>query len=58
MDQIENAVEYATSDQTPYTSAQVIAIAYQLVFQTVLFLGKELKLVFNISFPKIMGLPE
>ena len=38
MDQIENAVEYATSDQTPYTSAQVIPIAYQLVFQTVLFL--------------------
>ena len=37
-DQIENAVEYAAACQTPYTSEQVVAVAYQLVSQTGLFL--------------------
>ena len=36
--QIENAVEYAAAGQTPYTSEQVVIVAYQLVFQTGLFL--------------------
>ena len=37
-DQIENAVEYTAAGQTPYTHEQVVAVAYQLVFQTGLFL--------------------
>ena len=37
-DQIENAVEYASAGQTPYTPEQVVAVAYQLVFKTGLFL--------------------
>ena len=37
-DQIENAVEYAAAGQTPYTPEQVVVVAYQLVFQTCLFL--------------------
>ena len=36
-DQIENAVEYASAGQTPYTPKQVGAVAYQLVLQTGLF---------------------
>ena len=38
-DQIENAVEYAAAGQTLYTPDQVVAVDYQLVFQTVLFLN-------------------
>ena len=38
-DQIKNAVEYAAASQTPYTPKQVVAVAYQLVFQTGLFRG-------------------
>ena len=38
-DQVENAVEYAAASQTLYTPAQFFAIAYQLVFQSGLFLG-------------------
>ena len=38
-DRVENAVEYAAAGQTMYTPKQVVAIAYQLVFQTGLFLG-------------------
>ena len=37
-DQIENAVKYATTGQTTYTPEQVVAVAYQIVFQTGLFL--------------------
>ena len=36
-DQVENAVEYAASGNTPYTPEQVVSVAYQLVFQTGLF---------------------
>ena len=35
--QVENAVDYASSGYTPYTPAQVVGIAFQLVFQTGLF---------------------
>ena len=37
-DQMENDGEYAAAGQTPYTPDQVVAVAYQLVFQTGLFL--------------------
>ena len=37
-DQIENAVGYVAAGQTPYTHEQVVVVAYQLVFQTGLFL--------------------
>ena len=37
-DQIENSVKYAAADQNLYTIEQVVAVAYQLVFQTGLFL--------------------
>ena len=37
IDQVENAVEYASAGDTPYTPAQVIGIAFQLVFQTGIF---------------------
>jgi hypothetical protein len=35
--QIENSIDYAAAGNTPYTPAQVLAIAYQIVFQTGLF---------------------
>ena len=35
--QIENAIDYASAGNTPYTPAQVLAIAYQIVFQTGIF---------------------
>ena len=35
--QVENAVDYASTGDTPYTPAQVVGIAFQLVFQTGLF---------------------
>ena len=38
MDQIENSVKYTAAGQTPYFPEQVVAVAYQLVFQTGLFL--------------------
>ena len=34
---VENAVDYASAGDTPYTPAQVVGIAFQLVFQTGLF---------------------
>ena len=34
IDQVENAVDYASAGDTPYTLAQVVGIAFQLVFQT------------------------
>ena len=37
IDQVENAVDYASTGDTPYTPAQVVGIAFQLVFQTSLF---------------------
>ena len=37
IDQVENAVDYASAGDTPYTPAQVVGIAFQLVFQTSLF---------------------
>ena len=37
IDQVENAVDYASAGDTPYTPAQVAGIAFQLVFQTGLF---------------------
>ena len=38
MDQIENTVKYAAAGQTLYTPEQVVAVAYQLMFQTSLFI--------------------
>ena len=35
--QIQSAVEFATAGSTPYSPAQVLAVAYQLVFQTGIF---------------------
>ena len=35
--QIENAINYAAAGNTPYSPAQVLAIAYQIVFQTGIF---------------------
>jgi hypothetical protein len=35
--QMENAIDYASAGNTPYTPAQVLAIAYQIVFQTGIF---------------------
>ena len=32
--QVKNAVEYASVEDTPYTPAQVVGIAFQLMFQT------------------------
>ena len=37
IDQIENAVDYASAGDMPYTPSQVIGISFQLVFQTGLF---------------------
>ena len=37
IDQVENAVDYASAGDTPYTLAQVVGIAFQLVFQTGIF---------------------
>ena len=37
IDQVENAVDYASVVDTPYTPAQVVAITFQLVFHTGLF---------------------
>ena len=38
VDQVDNAVEYAAAGDTPYTPQQVVSIAFQLVYQTGLFL--------------------
>jgi hypothetical protein len=35
--QIENTIDYASAGNTPYTPAQVLTIAYQILFQTGLF---------------------
>ena len=35
--QVEDAVDYASAGDTPYTPALVVGIAFQLVFQTGLF---------------------
>ena len=35
--QVENAVDYASAGDTPYTPAQVVGIAFQLMFQTGIF---------------------
>ncbi len=35
--QIENAIDYASAGNTPYTPAQVLTIAYQILFQTGIF---------------------
>ena len=35
-DQIEDAVEFATNENQPYSSAQIEHIAYNIVFKTVL----------------------
>ena len=35
--QIENAIDYASAGNTPYTPAQVLTIAYQILFQTAIF---------------------
>jgi hypothetical protein len=37
-DQVENAVDFAAAGNTPYSPAQVVAIAYQLIFATGVFL--------------------
>ena len=37
IDQIKNTVDSASARDTPYTPAQVVGIAFQLVFQTWLF---------------------
>ena len=37
INQVENAVDYASAGDTPYTPAQVVGIDFQLVFQTGLF---------------------
>jgi hypothetical protein len=37
-DQIENAVDFAAAGNTPYSPAQVVATAYQLIFATGMFL--------------------
>jgi hypothetical protein len=37
-DQVENAVDFAAAANTPYSPAQVVATAYQLVFATGVFL--------------------
>ena len=36
-DQVENCVDYSAAGNTPYSLKQVIGIAFQLVYQTVLF---------------------
>jgi hypothetical protein len=35
--QVENAVDYAAAGGTPYSPAQVLTIAYQIIFQTGIF---------------------
>ena len=35
--QVENAVDYASAGDTPYTPSQVVRIAFQLMFQTGIF---------------------
>ena len=37
IDQVENAVDYASAGDTPYYPAQVVGIAFQLALQTGLF---------------------
>ena len=37
IDQVENSVDYASAGETPYTPAQVVGIAFQLMFQTGIF---------------------
>ena len=37
IDLVENAVDYVYAGDTPYTPAQVVGIAFQLMFQTGLF---------------------
>ena len=37
INQVENAVDYASEGDMPYTLAKVVGIAFQLVFQTGLF---------------------
>ena len=37
IDQVENVVDYASAVDTTYTPAQVVAISFQLLFQTGLF---------------------
>ena len=37
IDQVENAVDYASAGDTPYTPSQVVAITFQLLFQTRIF---------------------
>ena len=37
INQVENTDDYASAGETPYTPAQVVEIALQLMFQTVIF---------------------
>ena len=37
IDKVKNAVDYASAGDTPYNPAQVVGIAFQLVFQTGIF---------------------
>ena len=37
IDQVENAIDYASAGDTPYTPAQDVGIDFQLVFQTGIF---------------------
>ena len=37
INQVENSVDYASAGDTPYTPAQVVVMAFQLLFQTRLF---------------------
>ena len=43
--QIQLAVEFTTTGNTPYSPAQVLAVAYQLVFQTGIFADKPVFIV-------------
>ena len=43
IDQVKNAVDYASAGDTPYTPSQVVGINFQLVFQTGIF-NNECKL--------------
>ena len=37
LDQVKNAVDYASSGDTPYTPTQIITISFQLLFHTRIF---------------------
>ena len=37
IDKVENAIDYASTGDMPYTPAQVVGITFQLVFQTGIF---------------------